>query len=179
MSIIEFLEISVSLIFFVNKLLVLVGEKLERWGWLVGVVAAVLSIFYFYLIELYVFTALEFGLVVLMGYGFLPEKNKTSKTEKWIHIAIIVVMSALAYFVFSGLMTIYEFLSAVGMLIGTYYLLTHKKMQLGWLLYGLAHILAAVIGYDKQQEFFADFQIASVIVSAIGILQARKTKSSG
>jgi len=167
---IQFLQISVSLIFFANKVFVLMGKKT---GWLLGVIAAILAIFYLYMLELYVFTALEFGLIALMGYGFLVGTKKNLRIERLIHMIIFLVMAVFTYFAFNGMMTIYEFLGSAGLLLGTYFL-THDKRQLGWLLYCVAHLITAYLGYLKGQNFFADFQIASAIISIAGILQVKK-----
>lgn len=160
-----FLQVSVSLIFFVNKVLVLIGKKS---GWLLGVLAAFLAIFYFYCIGLYVYTALEFGLIVLMGYGFFKSEERKPYVETAIRGVTAIVMFALTWFAFSGFITIIELFSSLGLLAGTYFL-THEKVRVGWLLYSMAHVLAAILGYYKEQQFFADFQIASAIVSLIGV----------
>ena len=80
-----------------------------------------------------------------------------------------LLIAAVLFFVFAynGLITMIELLSSFGMLWGTYFL-THKRVRWGWILYGVAHLLAARLGYQKDQDFFADFQLASAIVSFIG-----------
>ena len=173
---IEIISILVSLIFFVNKILLLIGKKLERLGWLMGSIAAVLAVIYFFLLELYIFTVLEFGLIILMGYGFFVKEIKNPTTEKLIHLFILVVMTVLVFFAFTGMMTIYEFVGAVLMLLGTYFL-THNIYALGWLLYGVSHLFAAYVTNQKGQQFFADFQIASAAVSSIGSVLAMKRRN--
>ena len=170
---IEVISILVSLIFFVNKILVLLGKKI---GWLVGAFAAVLAIIYFLMLELYIFTVLEFGLIVLMGYGFWAKEETNLSVEKLIQIVIVVVMTVLVFFAFTGMMTVYEFTGAILMLLGTYFL-THRREALGWLLYGISHLFAAYVTNQKGQQFFADFQIASALVSAIAFLLIVKKKS--
>jgi|SRR3989344_7396558 len=165
--IISILQISVSIIFFANKVFVLIGKKM---GWLLGVIAAALSIFYFFLLHLYIFTILEVGLVVLMGYGFFRKEHMSAYVERLIHATIIIVMTALVYFVFNGFMTVMEFCESIFMLTGTYYL-THKRVQLGWFLYGCAHIFLTIVAYGVDQEFFANFQIASGIVAFAGCIK--------
>ncbi len=163
---IQFLQISVSLILFSNKLLVLVGKKS---GWLLGAIGCTLAIVYLYMIELYVFTTLEFGLVALMLYGFLVKNKKNVKVENLIRGITVLAMCVMAYFAFTGMLTIYELLSSAGLLLGTYYL-THKRESLGWILYCIGHLLTAYLGYTKQQNLFADFQIASALVSLAGLM---------
>ena len=164
---VQFLQVSVSLILFTNKILVLMGRKS---GWLIGAIGCALAIIYLYLIELYVFTALEIGLIVLMLYGYFVKQNKNIHIENTIRIVIILSMMAISYFAFAGLLTVFELISSAGLLFGTYYL-THNKTTLGWLLYCIGHLITAYIGYNKGQDFFADFQIASAIVSIMGIIK--------
>lgn len=172
-TVIPILEVAVGVIFFANKVFVLAEKRL---GWFMGVIAAILSFFYFFLIELYVFTALEVGLMVLMGYGFLHRgSRRNKKVERFLNYTITTVMAALTYFVFSDLMTVVEFFGAIGMLSGTYYL-THDRMRLGWILYGSAHVLSAILGYHVNQPFFADFQVASAIVAAVGVIKGNKNR---
>jgi hypothetical protein len=173
MTLILLLQILVSLIFFANKVFVLAGKKT---GWLLGAVAATIAVFYFFLIELYVYTALEFGLIILMGYGFFKKEKKSPRTEKAIQATTVTAMLLLALFACSGLMTLVELLSSLGLLAGTY-ALTHSKQRTGWLLYVVAHCLAALLGYNKGQLFFADFQIASAIVSLVGAIQVKRAPS--
>jgi len=168
---ISFLQIFVSLIFFANKVFVLIDKK---FGWLVGAIAAVLGTIYFFLIHLYCYAALDAGLIVLMGYGYLVKTQKNSKVENLLRLVITLAMVVLAYFSFAGSMSIIEFLSASGLLFGTYFL-THKKVITGWLIYTLAHVLGAIIGYHVNQIFFADFQIASAIVTLTGMVKSFKS----
>ena len=167
---IQFLQISISLIFFANKTFVLIDKKT---GWLIGAIGAIMGTLYFFLLHLYCFTVLDAGLVILMGYGFIVKSQKNQKVENFIHIVIALAMITLGYFAFSGLMTIVEFFSSILLLLGTYFL-THKKISLGWILYAISHILAAIVGYKVGQMFFADFQIASAIVLIAGLIKARK-----
>ena len=145
------------------------GKKL---GWFVGALAATIGFFYFYQLELYVFTVLEVGLIMLMGYGALPEKWKSVGVERMIYIVIVVMMVSFAYFAFAGKLTLFETISSVALVWGTY-LLTHRRPELGWIVYCIAHVFAAYLGYEKDQDFFADFQVASAIVSLFGLFKTR------
>ena len=160
------LQVLVSLIFFAQKAFILAGKKA---GWLVGVVAAVLAIFYFYLLGLYVYTVLELGLVVLMGWGFF-KTSENPRVETLIRLTTAVVMIFLAALAFGGLLTIVELMSSIGMLSGTYYL-THKRVRLGWGISVGAHLLAWWVGISKEQQIFADFQLASAIVCLVGAMK--------
>lgn len=158
------LEVAVALIFFANKVFVLIGKKS---GWLLGSIAAFLAVIYFYLIGLYIFTVLEIGIMILMGYGFWKKDEKNPKVEFLIRLVILVVMVTLTFFVFSGLISIAELTSSLFFLFGTFFL-THRKERLGWVLYCVAHIFSSYVGYKKDQDFFADFQVASAIVCFAG-----------
>ncbi len=159
------LQVLVSLFFFANKVFVLLGK---RTGWLLGVIAAVLGIFYFYIIGFYVFSVMQLGLFSLMSYGFLSHNEKNSKVETWIRIMSVVVMTVLAISAFSGLLTLIELVSALCLISGTYYV-AQGRTQLGWGICVLGHLAAAYLGYSKGgQQLFADFQIASAIVSFVG-----------
>ncbi len=172
MILLTILEISISLLFFAGKLGVLIDKK---FGWFVGALGASVGFFYFFLLNLYVFTVLEVGLVVLMGYGAFPEKWKGYKTERMIYLVIVVVMVFFTWFAFSGKLTVFETIASIGLVVGTY-LLTHHRQQFGWVAYCIAHIAASYVGYQKDQEFFADFQVASAIVSLFGFWKVRAMK---
>jgi len=165
---VSFLQIAVSLIFFANKVVVLAGKKV---GWLLGAIAAFLAFFYFYLLGLYVYTALEFGLIVLMGYGFFKKEKKNPQVEMAIRGVSLIVMLTLTIFAFRGFITIVELASSLGFLWGTYFLIHGKKIRAGWLLYVVGHVTAAYLGVSKHQSFFADFQIASAIASIVGAMK--------
>lgn len=170
MSLIQFLEIVISLLLFSNKLLVLIDKKS---GWVIGAIGCFIAMWYLYLLKLYVFTILEIGLIVLMLYGYLAGKEKKDSVERMIIAFLILVMASLTYFLFEGSITTYQFVGGIALTIGTYYL-THGKAIIGWILYCIGHIVTAYLGYQKHQLFFADFQIASAIVSIIAIIKIRR-----
>lgn len=170
MTLIQFLEIVISLLLFSNKLLVLIDKKS---GWAIGAIGCIIAIVYLYLIKLYVFTVLEIGLVILMMYGYLAADKKKVSVEKTINFFLILVMASLTYFLFEGSITIYQFLGGIALLIGTY-CLTHGKPVIGWVLYCIGHLITAYLGYHKHQSFFADFQIASAIVSVVAIIKIKR-----
>jgi hypothetical protein len=129
------LAISVSIIFFANKVLILIGKNS---AWLLGAIAGLLAIFYFFLLELQIYVVMEFGVFVLMFYGFIAKKEKNQKIELIINLFLVSMLGIFSYFVFTGILTIVEFISSVTFLLGTYYL-THSKPRLGWILFILAH----------------------------------------
>lgn len=171
---ISILEVAVSVVFFANKLGVLIEKRL---GWLIGVIAAALAILYFFFLNLVVFMVLEVGLVILMGYGYWKKEDVNVRVEWFIRIAITVVMGFLTYFVFAGFLTIMEFIGSVLMLWGTYFL-THKKVLWGWVIYGVSHVFATIVGYGAEQPFFAHFQIASAMVAGAGVIKEMNRAAS-
>lgn len=163
------LQIAVSLIYFTNKVFILLNKKV---GWLVGAIAASLATIYFSLIGLHVYVTLNVGLIILMGYGFLKGEKKKPKVETFIKIVTIAVMFIMAYHTFTGAITIVELISSLALTAGTYYL-THNSKRLGWFLFCVGHATAVYIGYAKNQNFFGDFQIASVIISIFGMFEKK------
>ncbi|MFH0806115.1 MAG: hypothetical protein V1885_00040 [Candidatus Brennerbacteria bacterium] len=159
------LEISLALLFFANKVLWLIGK---RAGWLVGLVAAVGGIYYFILIKLYIFASLEVGLAALMWYGFSKGDKVNPRIEVLVRIALTAIMAFLTYFLFSGVMTAIEFFATLFSLWGTYFLAgTHVRW--GWAIMGVGHVMSTIVFFDTNQDFFAHFQIASVIVAGTGV----------
>jgi len=170
--IIKILEALISLIFFSNK----IGLFLERKnpiGWLMGAIAAMIAIFYFLFLNLFVYAIGEIGLFVLMIYGAIIKKE-IRDVERVIQFVTFLVALVLTFLTFQGHLTILEFFSSVGMLIA-FYLLHPKnsmwKMKWGWAMLAATHLTAAHIGYVKHQEMFAHFQIASSILGIGGALK--------
>ncbi len=162
-----FLQIAVSVLFFLQKVGVLAGLRL---GWLLGMVAAILGVGYFFGASMYVFTALEVGLTILMGQAWYFREKKNEKIENGIRIVTIVTMFILTLFSCAGRLTVFELLSSVGLLGGTY-LLSHQKPMAGWLISLVAHSFGAYVGYGHGQMFFADMQVASLLVSLVGVIK--------
>ena len=125
------LQITVSLIFFANKVFLQANKNMEKFGWILRTAAACLATIYFLLLHLYVYTVLEAGLIILMGYGAIKKEERSENIKMIIRAFIIAVMLLLTFFVFKGMLTLIEFTSAVGLIFGTYWL-THFKASLGW-----------------------------------------------
>lgn len=163
------LQVSVSVIFFANKVFVLVGKKV---GWALGAFAALLALVYFFLINLKVFTVLEAGLIVLMLYGLIMGGQKSPRVEWWIRGTTTIAMLVMAGFSATGKLTLAELLASAGMLWGTYFLASCAK-RTGWALYVAAHTFSAMVGYGHDQHFFGDFQVASAIVALVGVVVSK------
>lgn len=161
---ITLLQWLVSLIFFANKVFVLVGKKM---GWALGVLGALLATCYFVLLRRPVFTVFEIGLCVLMFYGLLKGADKSVKVELSIRIVTTALMLAVTTFAFRGDLVLLEFLASVSLMWGTY-LLTTRYKRMAWALHILAHGCAALFADGIGQLFFRDMQIASAIVAVAG-----------
>lgn len=162
------LEVALALMFFANKALLIIGKRI---GWLFGFVAAFFGIYYFFSVELYIFTVLEFGFATLMWYGYRKSsKESSARTEMWIRGVLTAVMALLTYFLFHGFMTVLEFVSTLFALWGAY-LLTGIHVRWGWGIWSIGHFLSTIVCEDKGQVFFAHFQLASAILTGAGVLK--------
>lgn len=180
---IQILITAASLLFFSNKILVLLGHSInKRIGWFFGALGAVLFIVYFFLIEAYILSVVEIGLTILMTYRFIAAE----KTNKYIELALGIVtgifISILTIFTTQGVMTTAQFLGALGMLIGTYLLISAKqqsisplwKERIGFLLYGFGHLCTSYIGYQKHEWIFFIFQAWQMFLCFIGFIMSTK-----
>jgi len=164
------IEALVSIIFFSNKVGMLVGKKL---GWILGAIGALLSIVYFYFLDLRVYMVAELGLFVTMMYGVLV-KEENRKIEAGILSSLFVIILVLTVFTFMGELTFFEFWSSAGMLAATYLLHPKNgawKIKWGWTILAATHLGAAYIGYAKNQPMFPHYQIASAIVGVFGAIK--------
>jgi hypothetical protein len=158
------LEIFVSVMFFGNKVFIFFEKP---FGWTIGSVSAFVALFYFYLVGFYIFTALAFGLIFLMGYGSLRKKYDLANVENVFRLILIAVMGVLTLAVWDGGIVLAEYISSIAMLGGTYYL-THNKVRLGWFLYAIGNGCGSYVAFMKPEYTFALFQALSVVVSIFG-----------
>ena len=159
------LQIIVSVAFFAQKAFLLAGKKSN---WLIGALTAIVGVIYFYLVNMYIYSALDCGLIILMAYGFFKKEKKNPTIEMFIRITVAIIMTVLLFAAFAGIIGVLEFISSLGLMFGTYWL-THKKVKIGWIAYITAHIFGIIVGYSHNQITFADFQIASAIVCFAGL----------
>jgi hypothetical protein len=163
------LGIIMSIILFGNKILLLINQKS---GWLVGALGTVLAVIYLLLLKFPIMATAEIGIIVLMLYGFFAKETPSEKVEWFVRIVAICTFIFIAYFTFSGILTIVECLASIFALFGVY-LFTHKKEFIGWFFYCICHLLTVYMAYEKHQDFFEHFQIASAIVSMAGMVKVR------
>lgn len=173
-----------SVLFFGNKVLLLLGKKVTRnLGWFLGSLAAILFVVYFFIINTPILSVMEIGLVILMTYRFLSGAKSNKKIEKILGIVtgfIIIILLTIAN---QGLITYMQFFGATGMLVGTYFLINSKEnigiivwdSRIGWLLYGLGHLFTSYIGYQKHETIFFIFQFWQMFLCLGGFL-ARNQK---
>lgn len=169
MNTLMFLQVAVSLLFFVQKAMLAFGRKS---GWLIGILAASLGVLYFWRVNLFVYTTLEFGLIAIFGYALFAE-SASKDTLNQMRVATGIVMVALTCFAWKGALTMIEFGSSAGLLIGSF-LLADGYIRSGWFISCIAHALGAWLGFSKGQHIFADFQVASAIVSILATAEMKK-----
>ncbi len=161
-----FLQVIVSVLFFIQKIFLVFTDK--KFGWLIGVIAAVFGVFYFYHLDMMMYVALEASTIILMGYGFLKNDGSSIKIKIFVGLVTSISMLALAISAFVGIMTIVEFISTSSFLAGTY-LILYKKLRWGWFLFVIGHVFSAVLGWEKDQNVFLVFQILSAAVSVYAV----------
>lgn len=180
-----------SLLFFNNKALLLLGQPLQKTiGWLLGTVAAILFIVYFFLIDTKILSVLEIGLVLLMGYRFVAGSVTNKRVEyglgivTWIGIGVLVILAR------AGFMTWIQCVGAFGMFLGTYFLISvhqsqthrvHVRERVGWFLYGIGHVATSYIGYEKGEWVFLLFQVWQLLLCSVGcayVLKANRVRAT-
>ena len=184
----QILITTASLLFFSNKLLLLLGEKLnKRLGWFLGGIAAILFIIYFFYIDTPVLSVLEIGLTILMTYRFIASEKTNKFIENLLGVITGIFIIILTLVTTEGIMTWPQFFGAFGMLIGTYFLISAKQLQvlkislqerIGWLLYGFGHFFTSYIGYQKHEWIFFVFQVWQMLLCICGfsILNLKQRK---
>ena len=163
--IIFFLQVTVSIIYLTNKVILIAGKKV---AWLVGTLAALLAIVYYQMLGLHIYTVLNVGMVILMVYGYFKKGAKNPRIEMAIRLCTVAVMCVFLFFTFAGTVTVVELVSSLTILFGTF-ALTHGMEAFGWALYVVGHSTGTYIGYFKKQIIFADLQIASAVIAAVGV----------
>lgn len=158
------LSIVVAVLFFINKLLYLIGKK-TSWG--IGIIAASLAIIYLIHIDMLIVATVEIGLIVYMIYGHFAH-DKEAVTPKHYKEFLFIALTLIGAWSFRGWDTIWEWAGSLLMVLGVA-LLAKKNHYWGWIWLSVSHFIFAYIIYQKgvTQRFFADFQVASGIVGLI------------
>lgn len=135
-------------------------------GWLCGTLGAIFFIIYFFNIGLPILSILEIGLTILMAYRFIAKDKTNRGIENMLGILTGIFIIIFTILTRQEILTFAQFFGALGMLIGTYLLISTKqeinfieiKERYGWLLYGIGHFFTSCIGYQKHEWIFFVFQ---------------------
>lgn len=165
------LEIIVTVLSFIHKIFLLKQDR--KIAWSIGIIASLLSIYYFYTIHLSVYVGLEIGLSILMLYGLFMIKSK--KVEDLINIFTGIFCILIAYWSFIGLLTIYELISSITALLGIYFL-THKKDKIGWIFWIATYIVTMYVVFQKGQLLFFIYQFFSLILAIYALKKSYSLK---
>jgi predicted cation transporter len=161
------LEVFVSLLYFLNKLLLSLEKKT---GWVIGILASATSLVYFLWLNSYIIAVLEGGVLLLMLYGFLNHSKKF-RAELLAYFLIAAIMGYLLFTLEES--TWLEFILSITFLLAIHSLASHKWI-LGWLFMGVSHVLLALFTFQKEQYFFAVMQICSAGVAVYAISKNRQ-----
>ena len=166
------LEIIVAILYFLNKIFLYFEKKT---GWVIGILASSLAIFYYLNLKLYIFMSLEVGSLLIMILGFIGAN--ISKVFNYIVYSLLtlIMLFLLVNIEESGIL---EFTTSMLFII-SYLALAQNKWQWGWLILGIAHLLMLFILKEKAQFFFSTLQGLSVVVCLLAILKKSKTFKLG
>ncbi len=161
------LESVVVLLSFIHKAFLSKADK--TIAWIVGIIASIISVYYFYIIGLNIYSGLWVGLTVLMSYGLL--KNKTARIEDLINLFTGILCLILAYLSFVGLLTIFEMISSISALLAIYFL-AHKKDKLGWSIWIVTYLITTWVVYEKWQILMVIYQFFSLILAVFSLIDS-------
>ncbi len=162
-----YLEIATTALSLVHKVFLLKKDK--TIAWVTGIVASVLSIIYFYIVGLNIYSGLEIGLTVLMLYGLM--KNKTRRVENIITVFTGLLCIFLGYLSLSGFLTVLELVSSIIPLLAIYFL-TNNKNKLGWMCMVATCLITTYVVFEKGQFVFAVYQIISLLLAIYGLVRS-------
>jgi hypothetical protein len=163
-------QIAAATLLFSQKVLVLAGN---RNGWLIGAVGTLAAMGYFVSIEMWILALYGVGIFIGMLYGKWWSPDHTDPRVELIIQAVALGSCALLLIaVYHDAMSYVQMTVNLAIALGTY-LLTHGRPAAGWASYAMGNALCAWLFINHGQQFFADFQIASAIVCAIGTWQHR------
>lgn len=154
------LSIFLGLLSVANKILLFLEKKS---GWMSGIAIGLISGFYFWVIDLKILGVAEFGFFLVMLYGYLRHTRPSLRTTIWINAVLSVISISLCYFLFIGVLTVIETISALSFIWAGYLLAIEKRVS-GWFLMLLAHAATATVSFYAGQTLFAGLQVISGIV---------------
>ncbi len=158
------LEIIVSILYFSNKVFLFFEKKT---GWVLGIMASGLAVFYFYFLSFYMLLSLEFACLTVMIFGLFG----SNRYKNFSYIVYGIVTIVMLYLLFnieeSGFL---EFTTSV-LFILAFLFLAKDKWKIGWGFLALAHSLMLIILKGSGQIFFATMQGLSVLVCILALLK--------
>ncbi|MEO8766142.1 MAG: nicotinamide mononucleotide transporter [Ginsengibacter sp.] len=158
---------------FANKLFLYLGK---RSGWMLGFLAGIFFVIYFFLIGFTVYAVVQIGFSFLMLYGYFSHQaiSKNARIVATVVLSLIAIW--ITFITFKGGFTLLEAISALLASWATYFLAS-KSNRNGWSTYLVAHLILIYLTAAKQQYIAAVFQGLSAVVSVMGIMkESKKTR---
>jgi len=168
-------SIFLGLLSVVNKVLLFLEKKS---GWMSGIVIGLTSGFYFWAIGLKILAVAEFGFFVVMLYGYLKQTRPSLRVTFWINVILTALSIFLCYFLFTGVLTVFETISSLSFIWGGYQLAIQQK-AFGWFLFLLAHATLATNSFYLEQTIFASLQVVSGLVCIYAMVASWMKSSKG
>ena len=169
------LSVFLGILSVANKILLFLEKKS---GWLSGIAIGLISGFYFWTIGLKILGVAEFGFFLVMLYGYIRHASPSLRATFWINLALSILSISLCYFLFVGVLTVVETISALTFIWGGYFLAIKQKVS-GWFLLMLAHATTATASFYAGQTIFAGLQVISGLVCiyamVISLVRAART----
>jgi hypothetical protein len=167
------LSIFLGLLSVFNKISLFLERKS---GWISGIVIGATSGFYFFAIGLKILAVAEFGFFLVMVYGFVRRTKPSLQITFWVNLILSLISISLCYFMFIGLLTLIETISALSFIWGGYQLAINKKVS-GWFLLLCAHIATAITSFYASQTIFSALQVISGLVCIYAVIVTMKSNS--
>lgn len=158
----KYIELASALLYFLNKVFLSLGKKT---GWQIGIMAALVSIYYFFSIRIYLFIGLELSFLAILVYGLIFHE-KPIKNQGYLY-GIMLITMVLLFFILKD-SSFLEFIISALFIVAIYFLAV-KNWNLAWISFIVGHVLMAYFTYTKQQYIFASLQSASVFVGLFAL----------
>jgi hypothetical protein len=170
-NMIQFLEIAVSVIYFINKIFLSLDKNS---GWIVGILASFCGVYYFYLLGSPLLVSLELAFVFVQIMGFY-NRNQKNLNPVIIYGSLLGIITVL-FFVLKN-STFLEFFTSAVFIVGIYFMAIHQK-KWAWLLLITGHISMSTFAYSKGLIFFLVFQSLSVLVGFFALYRIYKASKT-
>jgi hypothetical protein len=166
-------QILSSIFGFANKLFLFLGK---RSGWMLGFLAGIFFVIYFFLIGFTIYAVIQIGFSFLMLYGYFSHKAISKNARIVATTLLSLIAIGITFITFKGGLTLLEAISALLASWGTYFLAS-KNNRKGWSTFLIAHLILIYLTALKQQYISAVFQGLSAVVSVLGIMKEAKNVS--